>query len=255
MKGLIWGATSWQYFYSRIDDYSGQLRIMTDDHLYFHDINTSNGVPTGVAMYLSTNDKALSIGRENPTASLDVARGGLTNGTAVFRGTNRASHFNYSNDEHTYIRGGKPGSNVFINDDGGNVGVGTTSPTSKLHVVDSDRMGIKVGGPSTSGGAVADLIFAPSDGVKLGDAKYWYWSFRTDEWSGYVGDLVLYADSDVHNYTSPIIVQTDGDVALVSGNGSSRNGNVGIGTIDPDSKLTVKGKVHAEEVKIDLNGA
>jgi hypothetical protein len=29
--------------------------------------------------------------------------------------------------------------------------------------------------------------------------------------------------------------------------------NVGIGTLNPDSKLTVKGKIHAEEVKVDLN--
>ncbi|NPA10480.1 MAG: hypothetical protein GXO46_16020 [Chlorobi bacterium] len=30
------------------------------------------------------------------------------------------------------------------------------------------------------------------------------------------------------------------------------NGSVGIGSMNPDSKLTVKGKIHAEEVKIDL---
>ena len=31
------------------------------------------------------------------------------------------------------------------------------------------------------------------------------------------------------------------------------NGNVGLGTTNPDAKLTVKGKIHAEEVKIDLS--
>lgn len=31
------------------------------------------------------------------------------------------------------------------------------------------------------------------------------------------------------------------------------NGNVGIGSTNPDAKLTVKGTIHAEEVKIDLN--
>jgi len=31
------------------------------------------------------------------------------------------------------------------------------------------------------------------------------------------------------------------------------NGNVGIGTTAPDQKLTVKGKIHAEEVIVDLN--
>jgi hypothetical protein len=28
---------------------------------------------------------------------------------------------------------------------------------------------------------------------------------------------------------------------------------VGIGSINPDSELTVKGKIHAEEIKVDLN--
>ncbi|WP_418498522.1 hypothetical protein [Flagellimonas sp.] len=31
------------------------------------------------------------------------------------------------------------------------------------------------------------------------------------------------------------------------------NGNCGIGTISPDTKLTVKGNIHAEEVKVDLS--
>lgn len=30
-------------------------------------------------------------------------------------------------------------------------------------------------------------------------------------------------------------------------------GNVGIGSQNPDEKLTVKGKIHAEEVRVDLN--
>jgi hypothetical protein len=35
----------------------------------------------------------------------------------------------------------------------------------------------------------------------------------------------------------------------------SASGDVGIGTTTPDAKLTVKGLVHAQEVKVDLNGA
>jgi len=41
----------------------------------------------------------------------------------------------------------------------------------------------------------------------------------------------------------------------ISGGGNHfiQNGNVGIGTTIPDQKLTVKGKIHAEEVIVDLN--
>ena len=36
---------------------------------------------------------------------------------------------------------------------------------------------------------------------------------------------------------------------------TQKNGMIGIGTSDPDQKLTVKGKIHTQEVLVDLNGA
>ena len=36
---------------------------------------------------------------------------------------------------------------------------------------------------------------------------------------------------------------------------TEKNGKIGIGTTQPDELLTVKGKVHAQEVIVDLNGA
>lgn len=48
MKGLVWGNTNWGSYYSRIDDYNGQLYIMTDDNLYFSDIDTGTGAPGSV---------------------------------------------------------------------------------------------------------------------------------------------------------------------------------------------------------------
>ncbi len=44
-----------------------------------------------------------------------------------------------------------------------------------------------------------------------------------------------------NNGTETVLMRIKGD------------GNVGIGTSTPDSKLTVKGTIHAEEVKVDLN--
>jgi hypothetical protein len=55
--------------------------------------------------------------RISPTnATLGVIKAGNFEGSAVFGGTTYNSHFHYSNTEDTYIRAGKPGSNVYIND-------------------------------------------------------------------------------------------------------------------------------------------
>ena len=72
MKGLIWGNPNWSNYYSRIDDYGGQLNIMSDDHIYFSDISTSEGKPTKSAMYLNTNTVRLGIGTIEPKRTLDV---------------------------------------------------------------------------------------------------------------------------------------------------------------------------------------
>jgi hypothetical protein len=61
----------------------------------------------------------VGIGFTNPstaTASLTVNRGSGSGGTAAFKGTTHWSHFNFSTTEDTYIRGGKNGSKVLIND-------------------------------------------------------------------------------------------------------------------------------------------
>ncbi|MCF8459684.1 MAG: tail fiber domain-containing protein [Flavobacteriales bacterium] len=80
------------------------------------------------------------VGLTNPTASLDVRRGNAADGTAAFRGTAHTSHFNYGTAEDTYIRGGKSGASVYINDihngnvnivtGGGGLGIGVNSNLS-----------------------------------------------------------------------------------------------------------------------------
>lgn len=109
----------------------------------------------------------VGIGISAPMGSLDVARGTAEYGTAVFRGTEHASHFNYSTAEDTYIRGGKIGARVLINDSHhGNVGIGTTLATNpngyKLAV--NGTIGAKAVKVENSSTIWADYVFLPTTG-------------------------------------------------------------------------------------------
>lgn len=88
-----------------------------------------------------TNDGRMAIGTNaNPTASIFVARG-YGNATASFLGTTYHSHFNSGSSEDTYIRAGRIGGTVYINDIqnskivlNGNIGINTSTPTYPLEI-------------------------------------------------------------------------------------------------------------------------
>ena len=109
---------------------------------------SSQWTTAGTSIFYNTGN--VGIGTSAPGAKFQVL-GLAPGGTAAFTGTTFSSHFNFNGDssEDTYIRGGKAGSRVIINDvsagntlmslSGGNVGVGTATPTAKLHVQGTGR--------------------------------------------------------------------------------------------------------------------
>ena len=93
----------------------------------------SNGVannytPGAVRGITIANNGNTSIRGSYMGASLVVARGDGTEGTAVFQGPTYSSHFNYSTTEDTYIRAGLDGGTVYINKiPSGSILIGTTA--------------------------------------------------------------------------------------------------------------------------------
>ncbi|MEM9326484.1 MAG: hypothetical protein AAGA85_12545 [Bacteroidota bacterium] len=223
-------------------------------------------------------DGKVSIGKTDPEASLDVVRGNSVGGTAIFRGTIRDSHFNYAGDENTYIRGGKTNSHVFLNDNGGHVGVGLTSPADKLHVNGSVRWG----GVTQTGWGLGQLSMNsgwgtggqhPTIGSAGGSAGSLimlhnpHIPFRTDngqaEFAGRSG-LRMAANPAASAYWDAGLA---GDFFHIYRGGTgeflriTNQGNVGIGTTSPGQRLSVNGVIRtasgadqAEFVEMHHNG-
>jgi hypothetical protein len=121
-------------------------------------------------------------------------------------------------DIHWYggIRFGDGINNDIMHIRNGRVGIGTYQPTSPLSI--GDNHGVKL--------SIGNLAWANPSIIE----------------TGYTEQTGDFTDLKVASYGS-----SSGIVRIL------QNGNVGIGTTNPDSKLTVAGNIHAQEVKVTIN--
>jgi len=121
-------------------------------------------------------------------------------------------------DIHWYggIRFGDGINNDIMHIRNGRVGIGTYQPTSPLSI--GDNHGVKL--------SIGNLAWANPSIIE----------------TGYTEQTGDFTDLKVASYGS-----SSGIVRIL------QNGNVGIGTTNPTSKLTVAGNIHAQEVKVTMN--
>ena len=80
----------------------------------------------------------VGIGTTTPDSTLQIVGNNSTAGTLTLNDANKGdqrSHIHYGSNGDWYIRSAAVAGKIILQDNGGNVGIGTTSPSEKLHVV------------------------------------------------------------------------------------------------------------------------
>jgi len=174
----------------------------------------------------------VGIGTISPQQELHVVKNGgnadlrlqRTNSphTDFFSGSTKAGIWSYGT--KSLVFGTNATERMLINNVG-NVGIGTSNPTSKLEIRGGNiDINDKTYFLRNNSGNTFGIGFNTEGGTEM---------------TLFSDNVIDFTESDRNNVVMRIV---------------ANSGNVGIGTKTPDSKLTVKGKIHAQEVLIDLNG-
>ena len=161
----------------------------------------------------ATADTSVGIGITTPDARLSVVAKSTNSGnnTASFSAPNIgafASHVHFGTTGDWYVRSAAATGKVVLQDTGGNVGIGTPTTESKLHVHGSSEI--------LSTGAGGGLKFRDRGSSSSADDWTWYSTGNVARfWRAGTGDVI----------------------------GITTSGNVGIGNTNPQERLNVNGNV------------
>ncbi|MEI8049602.1 MAG: tail fiber domain-containing protein [Bacteroidota bacterium] len=194
---------------------------------------------TGSNIYYNTG--SVGIGTMTPTAKIDVSS--PTEALRLIGDNNYLTFYNSSNTTRTAYIQQNAGTNLdistnnlplILNQNGGNVGIGTTAPSAKLSVLTTTEWGgMKIKGGTTADGATIGL----SNSNGLGNYS-----------------LGVYGSANTGSIANNFYVY-DNVASAVRMTVASTTGNVGIGTTSPAYKLDVFANVNATYAAQILNNS
>jgi len=216
------------------------INSMTDEASivgYSNSANAYNKVnirgAAGIGLVVDTSNK-VGIGTTSPTSALMVTGGAAVPGISIKSGGNSGvDPFRV-----TYVNGTE--GDMFIIDDSGNVGIGTTAPAYKLDIsgTSNDLTPLIRGTASNtpSGGFNWATEFIAANLANDKRLTHIWGKARTNYGMAHVSYLPKSTASE--SYLA-LGLWGANDILNVLG-----NGKVGIGTTDPDQKLEVVGTIH-----------
>jgi hypothetical protein len=122
---------------------------------------------------------------------------------------------------------------------GGNIGIGTTTPSAKLEVYNT--------------AAAGHLILSANDNLNADKTRIDI-DFKVANQNHTVGRISSAYITSVNGGSGSLRFFTRDNGALNEKMTISSNGYVGIGTVSPVNKLDVNGTIHSKEVKVDMSG-
>jgi hypothetical protein len=208
-----------------------QSGIQSNGHLTFKVVGSGGWYwydDANIRMYLS-NAGNLGIGTTSASQKLTV-NSGTTNSVARFESTNDTAQIIIKDDDTTMYFGAKnnvgyissagsgPSQGICVNTSG-NVGIGTATPSSLLHLSDASSPTIRIVDTTNS---VTLLAFAQDSSAGFGTYS---------------------------NHTLAFFSNSAERMRISTG------GNVGIGTTSPSAKLHVNGTAKATKLELDESGS
>ena len=191
--------------------------------------STGDGTFIGVSSYSTqpTNIKSFALEHHfygYVNSSINFFRGGSATGGFLTFSTN-------DNSERMRI------------DANGNVGIATTIPNARLDVNGNILVHSSGAYYNNAGAAELQIGYGLANPGTVGSIT----RFALQPYAHTGGPWNFISRDDATNAWLDIKYGTTTGITL------RNDGNIGIGTTIPDQKLTVKGKIHAEEVIVDLN--